>query len=241
VDFGAVGQLYDPVAGRLRTAYVLVATLCYSRHQYAGLVFDQKVPTWIGLHRRAFESWGGVPRRVVPDNLKAAVVKALVHDSVLGEAYRRLALHYGFLISPTRPYTPRHKGKVENGVHYLQRNFMAGQEFVDLYVGNQHLRTWVHEQAGTRIHGTTQQAPLHLFREYEQAALLPLPATPFTLLEIRPLTVHPDCHVRIDKSHYSVPHLYQGHTLEAYLSERVVEIYQGLGMVHNRLTLSCSV
>jgi len=116
-------------------------------------------------------------------------------------------------------------------VHYVQRNFMAGQEFVDLYVGNQHLRTWVHERAGTRIHGTTQQAPLHLFREYEQAALLPLPATPFTLLEIRPVTVHPDCHVRIDKSYYSVPHIYQGHTLEAYISERVVEIYQGLDLV----------
>lgn len=231
VDFGAAGQLYDPVAGRLRTAYVFVATLCYSRHQYAELVFDQKVPTWIGLHRRAFESWGGVPQRVVPDNLKAAVAKALVHDPVLGEAYRRLALHYGFFISPTRPYTPRHKGKVESGVHYVKRNFMAGQEFLDLYVANQHLRTWVQERAGTRLHGTTHQAPLYLFREYEQAALLPLPAAPFTLLEIRPVTVHPDCHVRIDKSYYSVPYTYQGHTLEAYISEQIVEIYQGLELV----------
>lgn len=231
VDFGAAGQLYDPVAGRLRTAYVFVATLCYSRHQYAELVFDQKVPTWIGLHRRAFESWGGVPQRVVPDNLKAAVAKALVHDPVLGEAYRRLGLHYGFFISPTRPYTPRHKGKVESGVHYVKRNFMAGQEFLDLYVANQHLRTWVQERAGTRLHGTTHQAPLYLFREYEQAALLPLPAAPFTLLEIRPVTVHPDCHVRIDKSYYSVPYTYQGHTLEAYISEQIVEIYQGLELV----------
>jgi transposase len=231
VDFGAVGQLYDPASGRLRTAYVFVATLCYSRHQYAELVFDQKVPTWIGLHRRAFESWGGVPRRVVPDNLKAAVVQVLVHDPVLGEAYRRLALHYGFLISPTRPYTPRHKGKVESGVHYVKRNFMAGQAFLDIHVANQHLRTWVQERAGTRIHGTTHQAPLYLFREYEQAALLPLPEAPFTLLEIRPVTVHPDCHVRIDKSYYSVPYTYQGHTLEAYIGEEIVEIYQGLELV----------
>jgi hypothetical protein len=83
----------------------------------------------------------------------------------------------------------------------------------EVYVGNQHLRTWVQERAGTRIHGATQQAPLHLFHAYEQAALLPLPETPFTLLEIHPVTVHPDCHVRIDKSYYSVPHIYQGHTL----------------------------
>ncbi len=120
---------------------MFVATFCYSRHQYAELVFDQKVITWIGLHRRAFEYFGGVPRRVVPDNLKAAVVKVLVHDAVLGEAYRQMALHYGFLISPTRPYTPRHKGKVENGVHYVQRNFMAGQDFADIDCANQHLKT----------------------------------------------------------------------------------------------------
>jgi transposase len=54
VDFGGVSRLYDPHSGRLRRAYVFAATLCYSRHQYAELVFDQKTPTWIGLHRRAF-------------------------------------------------------------------------------------------------------------------------------------------------------------------------------------------
>jgi len=91
VDFGPVGLLYDPATDRLRPAFVFVATLSYSRHQYGELVFDQKVPTWIGLHRRAFESWGGVPRRIVPDNLKAAVAEALVYDPVLGEAYRRMA------------------------------------------------------------------------------------------------------------------------------------------------------
>ena len=114
VDFGSVGQLFDPSSGRLRTAYAFVATLSYSRHQYAELVFDQKIPTWIALHRKAFEFFGGAPRRVVPDNLKAAVLKALIYDPVLGEAYRQIALHYNFLISPTRPATPRHKGKVEN-------------------------------------------------------------------------------------------------------------------------------
>ena len=113
VDFGPVGKLFDPASGRLRTAYAFVATLCYSRHQYAELVFSQKVPTWIACHRHAFESWGGVPGRIVPDNLKAAVLQVLVDDLTLGEPYRRMAQHYGFMISPTRPGTPRHKGKVE--------------------------------------------------------------------------------------------------------------------------------
>jgi hypothetical protein len=172
-----------------------------------------------------------VPRRVVPDNLKAAVLKALVHDPVLGEAYRRLAQHYGFMISPTRPRTPRHKGKVENGIHYVQRNFIAGQEFVDIHAANQQLRRWVSEVAGTREHGTTHQPPLHLFHEYERATLLPLPQEPFPLFQIKPATVHPDCHVSLDGSYYSVPYVYIGHRLEAYVHEQVVELYQGQKLV----------
>jgi len=231
VDFGPVGLLYDPATGRLRPAYVFVATLSYSRHQYAELVFDQKMPTWIALHRRAFEYWGGVPKRIVPDNLKAAVKEALVHDPTLAEAYRRMAQHYGFVISPTRPHTPQHKGKVENGVHYVQRNFLAGQEFTDIHAANHRLAIWVREIAGTRDHGTTHQAPLSLFHEHEHAALLPLPPDPFTLCEIKPVKVHPDCHVVIAGSYYSAPYRYVGQTLDAYVGERVVQLFHGQELV----------
>lgn len=236
VDFGPAGKLYDPATDRLRPAYAFVATLGYSRHQYAELVFDQKVPTWIALHRRAFESWGGVPRRIVPDNLKAAVAEALIYDPVLGEAYRRMAQHYGFVISPTKPHHAQHKGKVENGIHYLERNFLAGQAFADLLVANQHLRHWVHETAGTREHGTTHQAPLRLFLEHERTALLPLPAEPFTLSEIRPVKVHPDCHVVLAGSYYSVPYRYVGQTLDAHVGERMIELFAGQELVasHDR-------
>jgi len=238
VDFGTVGQLYDPVAKRLRMAYVFVATLGYSRHQYAELVFDQKIATWVALHKRAFEYFGGVPQRVIPDNLKAAVLQAAVHDSILGEAYRRLALHYGFLISPTIPHTPRHKGKVESGVHYVKRNFFAGQEFADIDVANLHLRNWIVNTAGVRKHGTTSEAPLQLFHETEKACLALLPVQPFQLLEIHTVKVHPDCHVMISKSFYSVPFGYVGQELAAHVSENFVELYQGQNLVstHPRST-----
>ena len=231
VDFGSVGQLFDPASGRMRTAYAFVATLCFSRHQYAELVFDQKVVTWIGLHRRAFEYFGGVPKRVVPDNLKAAVLEALVHDAVLGEAYRQMALHYNFLISPTRPYTPRHKGKVESGVHYVQRNFMAGQEFADIQSANQHLKNWIRDVAGVREHGTTHELPLSLFKEVEQAKLQDLPAEPFSLCEICTAKVHEDCHVVVSGSYYSAPYTYVGQRLDVYVRERVVDLYQGQKLV----------
>lgn len=231
VDFAYVGRLFDPLTQRLRPAYVFVATLSYSRHQYAELVFDQKVATWIALHQRAFAFLGGVPRRVVPDNLKAAVKQVLVFDAVLAEAYRRLAIHYGFLISPTAPRQPRHKGKVESGVHYVQRNFMAGQQFADIECANARLKVWITEVAGTRQHGTTHQAPLHLFLTYEQAALMPLPEHPFTLCEIKPVKVHPDCHVVIAGSFYSAPYRYVGQTLDAHVSEQLVELFHGVELV----------
>jgi transposase len=238
VDFGTVGQLYDPARKKMRTAYVFVATLGYSRHQYAELVFDQKIATWIGLHKRAFIFFGGVPKRVIPDNLKSAVIKALVHDPILGEAYRKLALHYGFLISPTIPQTPEHKGKVESGVHYVKRNFMAGQEFVDIRTANEHLVNWVMNTAGIRQHGTTAEAPLHLFNSIEKNHLLPLACGTFELLEVRSVKVHPDCHVNIAGSFYSVPYNLINQVLSAHVSERFVEIYKGMELVatHPRST-----
>ena len=227
VDFTPVGPIYDSQQGKLRAGYAFVMTLGFSRHQYAELVFDQKISTWIACHRNAFESFGGIPKKVVPDNLKAAVLVASLHDPVLGEAYRLMAQHYGFVISPTRPRTPEHKGKVESGVHYVKRNFIAGQEFTDITVANQRLKVWVQEVAGVRKHGTTGQAPLVLFHEREKDSLIPLPEYPFILCEVRPVKLHRDCHVIIEGSFYSAPWSYIGQTLEAYIGERIVEIYQG--------------
>lgn len=231
VDFGSAGNFFDPASDRLRQGYVFVMTLSFSRHQYAELVFDQKVSTWLELHKRAFESFGGVVAKVVPDNLKAAVLVASLHDPVLGEPYRRFAQHYGFIISPTRPGTPRHKGKVENGVHYVKRNFLAGQEFSDIREANERLGVWIRERAGVRIHGTTHQAPLELFEREEKGKLLPLPSEVFDLSETRIVKVHSDCHVTIDGSYYSVPFGLVGKELDAYIFERVVQLYRGVELV----------
>lgn len=238
VDFGSAGMLLDPVSGRLRQAYVFVMTLSFSRHQYAELVFDQKIATWLGLHRRAFESFGGVPTKVVLDNLKAAVLTASLHDPVLGEAYRRFAQHYGFVVSPTRPATPEHKGKVENGIHFVKRSFLAGQHFADINEANRKLALWVRERAGAREHGTTHQPPLALFESHERPKLSPLPKEPFDLNETRSVKVHDDCHVTIDGSYYSVPYRYVGKELDAYIFERVVQLFYGTELVatHPRAT-----
>ena len=235
VDFGNLGSIFDPKSGKLRNGYVFVATLGYSRHQYAEIVFDQKINTWIGLHQRAFAFFTGVPQRVVVDNLKAAVVKALILDPILGEAYRKLAQHYHFIISPNRPRTPRHKGKVENGVNYVKSNFFAGQEFVDIESANRRLKVWIVETAGVREHGTTHQAPLKLFREVEQDSLQTLPAESFSLHEIRMARVHSDCHIVVEGSFYSVPYTRVGSQVEVHVHDRVVEIYANHELLRTHL------
>ena len=120
VDFGSVGLLYDPAEQQQRKAWVFVMTLSFSRHQYAEIVFDQKVETWIALHVRAFEWFGGVPGRIVPDNLKAAVVKACFHDPQVQRSYRELAEHYNFTIAPCRPRTPQHNAYAERRVRSVK-------------------------------------------------------------------------------------------------------------------------
>lgn len=207
VDFGFAGLFLDPDSGRVRRAWAFVMTLSHSRHQYAELVFDQTVATWLRLHRAAFEFFDGVPRRVVLDNLRAAIVHAALYDPEVQRSYRECAEHYGFLIAPCRPRTPEHKGKVEQGgVHYVKRNALAGRAFRDIHEGNRHLWRWCIETAGRRLHGTTKQIPLEVFDQVERAALLPLPLTPWELTEWKRATLHADCHVVFEAAYYSAPH-----------------------------------
>src|SRR5579862_2310714 len=231
VDFGSVGAMRDPRTGKPRPAYCFVMTLSYSRHQYLEFVFEQSIPTWIGCHRRAFESFGGVPHELVLDNLKAAVLQAALEDTILSAPYRQMAQHYGLLLHPCRVRTPQHKGKVENGVHYVKRNFLAGHSFYDIDEANDRGRLWVKEQAGTRDHGTTHQPPLARFAAEEAPALLPLPKEPFSLLEVRQVKLHPDCHVIVEGSYYSAPAAYVGRVLEAHIYEQTIQLFDGLDLL----------
>ena len=208
VDFGYVGRLYDPRARVMRKAWVFVMVLGYSRHMFARIVFDQSTETWLRLHAEAFEELGGAVEVVVPDNLKAAVIRAafgMSGPTALNRSYRELARHYGFKVDPTPVYDPRKKGKVESGVKYVKRNFFRGRAGQDADEAAAALQRWVHEIAGAREHGTTHRRPLEVFRELEQAVLRPLPALRFEPVLWKQATVHRDSHIVFDRRLYSVP------------------------------------
>ena len=180
-------------------------TLSWSRHQYVEFVFDQRLETWLRCHRRAFQFFGGVPKRVVVDNLKAAIVKACFEEPQAQLAYRECAEHYGFLIAPCRPYTPEHKGKVERSVQYVKQNFLATFAGKSIQQANKAVRRWCLETAGLRVHGTTKRQPLARFQQTEQAQLKPLPPEPYDLAIWKRAKCHRDGYVVFEDAYYSVP------------------------------------
>jgi transposase len=225
VDFGHAGRMIDPDTGALRRTWLFTMTLSWSRHQYVEFIFDQKVETWLRLHRNAFAFFGGVPKRVVIDNLKAAIIRTCWNDPQAQQSYRECAEHYGFLIAPCRPKTPEHKGKVEQGgVHYVKRNFLGGREPTTITQANQDVVCWVNTTAGQRIHGTTKEQPLARF-ETERDALLPLPGTPYDMAVWKQVKLHRDCHVVFEKAYYSAPFRLVGQQLWVRGGTREVQIY----------------
>lgn len=239
VDFGYAGLARDPVTGQARKSWVFVMVLSFSRHHYAEIVFDQRVATWLLCHVHAFARFGGVPARIVPDNLKAAIVRASFTEPVAQRAYRECAEHYGFLINPTPPRSPHLKGKVENGVHYVKRNFLAGRELESLDDRNQKLQRWTTTVAGVRVHGTTKEQPLARFRAVEQAALRPLPLVPYDLAAWKQVMLHRDCHVTFEQVYYSAPYRLVGQLLWVRGGARTVELYTAdhqLVATHDRAT-----
>jgi len=218
--------MIDPETGKQRRAWAFVMTLAWSRHQYVEFVFDQKVETWLLCHRHAFEYFSGVPARVVIDNLKAAIVKAIQDEPGVQASYQECALHYGFRIAPCRPRTPRHKGKVEQGgVHYLKRNFLGGREVTTLTQANQAVWVWCRTTAGLRRHGTTKEPPLKRFEETERAQLQPLPETPYELAVWKQLTLNRDCYVEFGQSYYSAPHRLIGQQVWVCATFKQVRIF----------------
>lgn len=205
VDFGYAGTMIDETTGEVRRTWMFVMTLSWSRHQYVEFVFNQRLESWLRCHRHAFTFFGSVPKRVVVDNLKAAIIKACFEEPQAQLAYRECAEHYGFLIAPCRPYTPQHKGKVERSVQYVKQNFLGSFEGKTIQAANRAVKQWCLDTAGLRTHGTTKAQPLVRFQQTELAHMQSLPAEPYDLAIWKKAKCHRDGYVVFDNAYYSVP------------------------------------
>jgi transposase len=224
IDFGSGAPVVGP-DGKRRKTHVLRVVLSHSRKAYSEAVYRQTTDDFLRCLEGAFRCFGGVPSRVVLDNLKAAVKKADWFDPEINPKVRSFGEHYGTVFLPTRPYTPRHKGKVERGVDYVQENALRGRSFASLEEQNRFLHDWERTVADTRVHGTTRRHVGKHFEDVERAALLPLPLESFPSFREAHRTVHRDGHVEVEHAYYSVPPEYLARQVWVRWDARMVRIF----------------
>jgi transposase len=225
VDFGQGALTTKPGCKRKVRPHLLRIVLSFSRKAYSEVVWRQTTEDFIRAIENAFWRFGGVPKVLIIDNLRAAVVEADWFDPTITPKFQAFARHYGFVVLPTKPYTPRHKGKVEAGVKYVQENAVKAKEFDSLADQNAHLADWERRIADQRIHGTTRKHVSKLFEEHEHKALLPLPAERFPFFHEAGRTVHRDGHIEVDKAFYSVPPEFVGRPVWARWDSRLVRVF----------------
>jgi transposase len=228
VDFaGQTVEVIDPATGEVRAAQIFVAVLGASNYTYAEAVWTQTLPDWIGAHVRALAFLGGVPRQIVPDNLRSGVLRANWYEPGLNPTYRDLAAHYGTAILPARVRRPRDKAKVEAGVLVVERWILARlrhQRFASLAALNAAIAALLKDlnaRPMRRLGASRRQ----LFEELDRPALADLPAEPFVYAEWRRRRVGLDYHVEVDGHYYSVPHRLLREPVEARLTARTVELF----------------
>jgi transposase len=224
IDFGG-GAKTTTQGGGVRRPHLFRAVLSHSRKGYSEVVWRQDTESVIRCIENAFRAFGGVTATIVPDNLKAAVIQPDWFDPQINPKLRAFCAHYGTAVLPTKPGIPRHKGKVEAGVKYVQNNALRGRRFASLAAQNAFLQDWERSIADRRIHGTIRQQVGAFFTQAERPHLRPLPASLFPSFEEAPRKVHSDGFVAFARAYYSVPPEYVGCQVWVRAESRLLRIF----------------
>jgi transposase len=229
VDWGEFGTI-GVGATRRRLSFFLMV-LCYSRRMYLEFTVSQQMEFFLACHENAFAAFAGVPRRLMVDNLKSAVLQRLVGAApVFNPKYLDFSRHWGFEISPCNVRAGNEKGRVENGVGFVKKNLLAGLELPDFAALQPAAAVWVDTVANVRVHRETHQRPIDRFED-ERAQLSPLNPAGFDLARVCVVRATKQFRVPLDSNRYTVPSRYAGQrlTLKAY-ADRVC-IYDGEQLV----------
>ena len=221
-EFGSIG-----VGSTRRRLSFFVMVLCYSRLMYVEFTVSQTMEHFLAAHEHAFAAFHGCPARLMVDNLKSAVLRRLVGEApVFNARYLDFSRHWGFDISPCNVAKGNEKGRVENGVGYVKKNFLNGLDLLDFSAVNPAAQVWLATIANVRLHGETHQRPVDLFQE-EQPHLRALNPPPYDIGRINSQRASKQFRVTLDTNHYSVPAEFasQRVTVKAY-PERVCIYHQ---------------
>lgn len=229
VDFGEWGSVRVGNTRRKLSFFVMV--LCWSRQLFVEFTLGQSLEWWLYCHRAAFEYFGCVPREIMHDNPKVAVLEhPYGGPTIFNPAYLDLAGHYGFQPKACAPRKGNQKGRVENGVGYVKKNFLCGLEITDFAPLNPAGRVWQETVANVRVHGETKRRPVDLFAE-EQPKLQPLPVHPYDTGVVRAGPVSNRCRVVVDTNRYSVPPRHASSELTLKLYADRLRLFAGADLV----------
>jgi transposase len=211
VDWGSFGAVSVGQTRRRLSFFVMV--LCYSRLLYVEFTVSQTMEHFLACHQHAFEFFGGVPTKVMVDNLKSAVLRRVLGEApVFNPKYVDFATHHGFTIAPCNVGKGNEKGRVENGVGYVKKNFLAGLEVPDFSALNPAARQWLETVANVRLHSETRQQPVQAWHK-ERPYLRPLPRHPFDIATVSQVRASRQFRITLDTNRYSVPAHYAGQVL----------------------------
>jgi len=211
VDWGSFGAISVGHTSRRLSFFVMV--LCYSRLMYVEFTVSQTMEHFLACHQHAFEFFGGIPTTLMVDNLKSAVLTRVLGEApVFNPKYLDFATHCGFTIAPCNVGKGNEKGRVENGVGYVKKNFLAGLELPDFSALNPAARQWLDTVANVRLHSETRQQPVQAWHT-ERPYLRLLPLQPFDIATVSQVRASRQFRVTLDTNHYSVPAHYAGQAL----------------------------
>jgi hypothetical protein len=234
VDWGSYG--FITVGSTRRRLSFFVMVLCYSRMIYLEFTLSEGMEQFLSCHRHALEFFGGSPAKIIIDNLKTGVLEhPLGMEACFHPRYLDFAAHYGFTPVACQVRKANEKGRVENGVGYVKKNFLNGLEIPPFSALNPAARQWMDTVANVRLHGETHCKPLERFAQ-EKPLLRPLPALAYDCAVIRPTGANGCCRVVLDTNRYTVPYLYasQKLTLKIYPDQLFLYHHEKLIATHTR-------
>jgi transposase len=224
-DWGHFGVMAVGAAKRKLSCFVMV--LSYSRRLYAVFTFDQTLESFLRGHVAAFRTFGGVPRVILYDNLKAAVLERSGRAVRFNPALLELAGHYHFRPEPCNPARGNEKGRVERAIGYLRTSFFPGRRFKDLADANAQLAAWLEKTANVRPWPQDRQKSVDEAFAEETSRLLPLPEHDADCWHVRVARSDKTAYVRFDLNDYSIPHDLCRKPLTLMASDKEVRLLDG--------------
>lgn len=234
IDFGLMGHVeFD---GKRRRLWALIVTLSYSCYMFVYPTLTQTVEDVCSGLDAAWAFFGGVPRRIVPDNATSMIVRAHPQSPTLQRGFAEYTQARNVFVDPARVQRPQDKGRVENQVPYVRERWFDGETFHDFDATRVHAATWCRELAGARVHGTTRRVPREVYEAEERPHMQPAPDAPFDVPRWTSAKVHADHHIQVERALYSAPTALLHKTVDVRIDKTTVRIYFGneLIKVHPR-------